>query len=82
MAQLLHSPVTLPASDDYERIEVTQVGGVIGAIVSGIRIGGDVEPAAVAEMRTALLRHRVVFLRDQLHATDADQLAFAQLLAR
>ncbi len=80
MAQLLHSPVTLPASGDYERIEVTQVGGVIGAIVSGIRIGGDVEPAAVAELRAALLRHRVVFLRDQLHATDADQLAFAQLL--
>jgi alpha-ketoglutarate-dependent sulfate ester dioxygenase len=80
MAQLLHSPVTLPASGDYERIEVTQVGGVIGAIVSGIRIGGDVEPAAIAELRAALLRHRVVFLRDQLHATDADQLAFAELL--
>lgn len=59
---------------------MTQVGGVIGAIVGGIRIGGDVEPAALGELRSALLRHRVVFLRDQQHATDADQLAFAQLL--
>jgi taurine dioxygenase len=80
MTQLLHSPLTLPASGDFQRIEVTQVGGVIGAIVGGIRIGGDVEPAALAELRSALLRHRVVFLRDQQHATDTDQLAFAQLL--
>jgi alpha-ketoglutarate-dependent taurine dioxygenase len=80
MTQLLQSPVTLPAGGDFQRIEVTQVGGVIGAIVGGIRIGGDVEPAALAELRSALLRHRVVFLRDQQHATDTDQLAFAQLL--
>jgi alpha-ketoglutarate-dependent sulfate ester dioxygenase len=80
MAQLLHSPATLPASGDFQRIEVTQVGGVIGAVVGGIRIGGDVESGSLAELRAALLRHRVVFLRDQQHATDADQLAFAQLL--
>jgi taurine dioxygenase len=64
----------------YQHIEVTQVGGVIGAVVSGIRVGGDVEPAAVAELRAALLTHRVVFLRDQQHATDAGQRAFARLL--
>jgi taurine dioxygenase len=34
----------------------------------------------VAELRAALLRHKVVFLRDQQHATDADQRAFAELL--
>ncbi|GAA3031924.1 TauD/TfdA family dioxygenase [Streptosporangium longisporum] len=43
-------------------------------------MGGDVDAAAVAELRTALLRHRVVFLRDQQHATDADQHAFTALL--
>ncbi len=80
MTQVLHSPVALPAGSDFERIEVTQVGGVIGAVVGGIRVGGDVEPGAVAELRATLLRHRVVFLRDQQHATDADQLAFARLL--
>ena len=59
---------------------VSKVGGVIGAVVSGIRIGGDLSPDAVAGLRAALLRHKVVFLRDQHHATDADQLAFAELL--
>jgi alpha-ketoglutarate-dependent taurine dioxygenase len=60
--------------------QVTKVGGVIGAVVSGVRIGGDLGPAAVAGLRAALLRHKVIFLRDQHHATDADQLAFAELL--
>ena len=40
----------------------------------------DLSPAAVAGLRAALLRHKVIFLRDQQHATDADQLAFAELL--
>jgi alpha-ketoglutarate-dependent taurine dioxygenase len=80
MTQLLHSPVALPARDDFQHIEVTQVGGLIGAVVSGIRVGGAVEPAAIAELRATLLRHRVVFVRDQQHAGDADQLAFARLL--
>jgi taurine dioxygenase len=64
----------------YERIEVTKVGGHIGAEVRGIRIGAGVEAAAVAELRAALLRHRVVFLRDQHHADDDDQRAFAARL--
>jgi taurine dioxygenase len=72
--------MTQPVYEDLSQIEVTQVGGLIGAIVGGIRVGGDVDPAALAELRAALLRHRVVFLRDQQHATDADQLAFAELL--
>jgi alpha-ketoglutarate-dependent taurine dioxygenase len=65
---------------DHPTALVTQVGGAIGAIVHDIRIGGDVDPADVARLRAALLRHKVVFLRDQHHATDADQLAFAELL--
>ena len=80
MTQLLPSPAALPARDDFRHIEVTKVGGLIGAVVSGIRVGGDAGQAAIAELRAALLRHRVVFLRDQQHAGDADQLAFARLL--
>src|SRR5215469_438509 len=82
MSQLLDSTVSRSAAggDDFQRIEVTQVGGVIGAIIGGIQIGGDVQADALAELRAALLRHRVVFLRDQHHATDADQLAFGRLL--
>lgn len=63
---------------DYEHIEVQKVGGNIGAEVRGVRIGGGLEPEVVAEIRTALLRNRVIFLRDQLHADDEVQREFAE----
>ena len=72
--------MTEPAEPPYRHIEVAQVGGLIGAEIGGVRIGGGLDTAAVGELRAALLRHRVVFLRDQQHATDADQYEFAQLL--
>jgi taurine dioxygenase len=80
MTSVQDRPAALRGQPAYQQISVTQVGGVIGAVVGGIRAGGAVDPAAVAELRAALLRHKVVFLRDQQHATDADQRAFAQLL--
>jgi len=79
MSQLLHDPVALARIAQYEHIDVAQVGGVIGAIIGGISVGGDIPADALAELRAALLRHRVVFLRDQQHATDADQVAFGRL---
>ena len=66
----------------YRHIEVAKVGGSLGAIVGGIRVGADVPPEAFAEVRSALLRHRVIFLRDQQHAGDAEQLAFARLFGQ
>jgi alpha-ketoglutarate-dependent sulfate ester dioxygenase len=63
----------------YRHISVRQVGGVRGAEVSGIRADGNADPAAFAELRAALLAHKVVFLRDSRGVTDADQLAFAEL---
>jgi alpha-ketoglutarate-dependent sulfate ester dioxygenase len=80
MTSVQDRPVALRGEPSYQQISVTQVGGVIGAVVGGIRAGGGIDPAAVAELRAALLRHKVVFLRDQQHATDADQRAFAELL--
>jgi alpha-ketoglutarate-dependent taurine dioxygenase len=80
MTQVQDHPTALGFPGSFELIDVTQVGGAIGAVVAGIQIGGDVRPAAIAELRAALLRHKVIFLRDQQHATDADQLAFAELL--
>ena len=76
----LQDHVTLSGSpaDDYRHIAVRKVGGVIGAVVEGVRANGDVDPAAFAELRTALLRHKVVFLRDQHGLTDDDQRAFAR----
>src|SRR6202167_1559872 len=69
-----------PEVSDYEHIEVRKVGGNIGAEISGVTANGELADEAVRELRRALLRHRVVFLRDQ-QAVDADaQLAFARLL--
>jgi taurine dioxygenase len=81
----LEQEVQNPGSTDgvetgYEQIEVHKVGGEIGAEVRGVRIGRDLEPAVVTEVRDALLRNKVVFLRGQVHATDDDQRDFAALL--
>jgi alpha-ketoglutarate-dependent taurine dioxygenase len=76
----VNSPFEHPAV--YRYIDVKKAGGALGAVVSGIRVGGDVPPEAFAELRSALLRHRVIFLRDQQHAGDAEQLAFAQLFGQ
>ena len=70
------------AAEPFRQIEVAQVGGAIGAVVGGVQIGGDLAPEAVAEVRAALLRHRVIFLRDQHHLTDAGQHAFGALLGQ
>jgi alpha-ketoglutarate-dependent sulfate ester dioxygenase len=80
MTQLQDRPKTLASEESYQHITVEKAAGSIGAVVGGVRLGGDVEPATLAEFRSALLRHKVVFLRDQHHADDADQRAFAELL--
>jgi alkyl sulfatase len=80
MTSVQAQPAVLRESHRYQHIEVTQVGGAVGAVVSGLRAGDGLPPAAVAELRAALLAHKVVFLRDQHHATDADQQAFAARL--
>ncbi|MCV7123763.1 TauD/TfdA dioxygenase family protein [Mycobacterium lacus] len=61
-------------------VVVQKLGSRIGAEVSGVRLGGDLVPAAVAEIRAALLTHKVIFFRNQRHLDDAQQLAFAGLL--
>ena len=69
---------TIP--ETYEHIDVHKVSAAIGAEIGGVRIGADLAPEVVGEIRTALLAHRVVFLRDQHHAQEADQKAFASQL--
>lgn len=61
-------------------IAVKKLGSRIGAEVTGVRLGGDLDVAAVAEIRAALLTHKVIFFRGQHHLDDAEQLAFAALL--
>ncbi|MCY0610074.1 taurine dioxygenase, partial [Klebsiella pneumoniae] len=42
-------------------ITVKKLGSRIGAQIDGVRLGGDLDPAAVNEIRAALLAHKVVF---------------------
>lgn len=59
-------------------LDVRKVAGVIGAEITGVHLSGDLEYAAVAAVRAAILEHRVVFVRGQEHLTDAEQAAFAR----
>lgn len=51
----------------------------IGAIVHGIQLSGQFDPATVQELRDALHTHKVLFFRDQFQLTDQEQEAFAGL---
>lgn len=59
---------------------VSRIGGRIGAEIGGVRLGGDLPGTTVAEIRAALLAHKVVFFRGQDHLDEAGHEAFAQLL--
>lgn len=61
-------------------VTVTKLTSRIGARVDGVKLGGDLDQATVNEIRGALLAHRVIFFRGQLHLDDDQQLAFARLL--
>ncbi|MEV0085064.1 TauD/TfdA family dioxygenase [Saccharopolyspora sp. NPDC050642] len=61
-------------------VQVVKLGAHIGARIDGVRLGGDLGAATVAEIRAALLAHKVIFFRGQHHLDDAGQLAFAELL--
>jgi alpha-ketoglutarate-dependent sulfate ester dioxygenase len=62
------------------QITVTKLGSRIGARVDGVRLAGDLEPAAIDRIRQALLTHKVIFFRHQHHLDDEQQLAFAGLM--
>jgi alpha-ketoglutarate-dependent taurine dioxygenase len=61
-------------------VQVRKVGGRIGAVVDGVRLDGDLDDHTVAEVRAALLEHKVLFFRGQHHLDDDAQIAFAELL--
>jgi alpha-ketoglutarate-dependent sulfate ester dioxygenase len=58
-------------------VTVTQLSSRIGAQIDGVRLAGDLDAAIVDDIRQALLRHKVIFLRNQHHLDDAGQQAFA-----
>src|SRR5690349_24116777 len=59
------------------QVSVERLAGRIGAQINGVDTGDDLADDTVAEIRKALLAHKVVFLRDQ-HLDYERQVAFAQ----
>jgi alpha-ketoglutarate-dependent sulfate ester dioxygenase len=60
-------------------IDVRKIAGHIGAEITGISLGPDLEPGIVKLIRDALLEHKVVFFRGQDHLDDAAQAGYARL---
>lgn len=61
-------------------IQIKRLSGRIGAEVSGVKLGRALDSATVAEIRSALLAHKVLFFRDQSHLNDNEQEEFGRLL--
>ncbi|MFF8806271.1 TauD/TfdA dioxygenase family protein [Streptomyces omiyaensis] len=61
-------------------LTVQKLGGRLGAVLSGVRLGGDLAPETVAGIRAALLAHKVVFFRGQDHLDEDAHEAFGRLL--
>src|SRR6516164_2386779 len=73
--------MTIPStSSSASTPTVTQLGSRIGARIDGVRLTGDLDAATVGQIREALLRHKVIFFRDQHHLDDAQQRPFAARL--
>ena len=47
------------------RLDVQPITGALGAEVSGVDLGADLDDTTIAEIRRALLEHCVIFFRDQ-----------------
>ncbi|WNI20743.1 TauD/TfdA family dioxygenase [Streptomyces sp. ITFR-16] len=72
----MSSTTTAPAP----ALTVQKLGGRIGAVISGVRLGGDLAPETVAAVREALLANKVVFFRGQDHLDEDSHEAFGRLL--
>ncbi len=59
-----------------QRVEIHRLSGRIGAVIGGVDLGTGLAEELVAEIRDALLAHKVLFFRAQ-HLADSDQLEFA-----
>lgn len=67
----LTDPTTAPTRSTVVELDVRPVAGTLGAEIHGVDLTADLDDATIAAIRSALLRHRVVFFRGQ-HGLDAD----------
>ena len=67
----------MSAAHSYARLEVAPLTPTIGAEIFGVDLRQEQDAATIAEIRAALLRHKVIFFRDQ-HITPEQHIAFAR----
>ncbi|MDG2004600.1 MAG: TauD/TfdA family dioxygenase [Novosphingobium sp.] len=60
-------------------LSIKPLGGRVGALIEGIQLSGDLPVEQVSAIREAMLRHKVVFLRDQQEGSAALE-AFSEKL--
>lgn len=61
-------------------LDIRRVSGQIGAEIRGVEVSGDLPQAVIAGIWANLMRHKVVFFRDQGHLDDRGHYAFASRL--
>jgi taurine dioxygenase len=76
-AQAEQSYLNMP--DPASPLDVEPVGGRIGAEIRGVALSGDMDDGMMAAIRAALVRHKVVFFRNQ-QLDDQQHEAFAARL--
>jgi taurine dioxygenase len=59
-----------------QQIKVHRLGGHLGATVSGVNLAENLPNETIADIRSALLKHVVLFFRDQHDLDDERQVAF------
>ena len=60
-----------------QTISITPIAGALGAEVDGVDLSKPLSDGLIAEIRASLLKHQVIFFRDQ-HMTPEQHLAFGQ----
>jgi len=63
-------------------LNVRPVAGRIGAIVEGVKLGGDLDDTKIQAIKAPLNHHKVIFFRDQDHLDNDSQEAFAARLGQ
>jgi alpha-ketoglutarate-dependent sulfate ester dioxygenase len=76
------TPAARPTTTDFfiPEADVVRRAGRLGAEIRNFRLSGDLPVAAIEAVHKLLLRHKVIFFRDQDHLDDAEQERFANRL--
>jgi alkyl sulfatase len=73
------SQVQSVKNEAHAELEVVPVAGRIGAEIRGVRLSADLDARTVDAIRSAWLKHKVIFFRNQQHLDETTQEALTTL---